>query len=162
MTTDTAARQPKGIPAGGQFAATAHAEPEVALAATSTPELKLVVPEFRDELSPEHKAAIDHWHGRLQDVGVFGELKILSVDGADSDAGGPTVAGSWRSPEGTEFGFAVDHKNIELSRGIDWNLDAAHLGESSTTRPSRTRTSPTPSPRSGTAPAPRTPGQTAR
>jgi hypothetical protein len=31
MTTDTA-RQPKGIPAGGQFAATAHSEPDVALA----------------------------------------------------------------------------------------------------------------------------------
>jgi hypothetical protein len=31
MTIDTA-RQPKGIPSGGQFAATAHAEPDVALA----------------------------------------------------------------------------------------------------------------------------------
>lgn len=33
MTTDTSARQPKGIPAGGQFAATAHAEPELSLTA---------------------------------------------------------------------------------------------------------------------------------
>jgi hypothetical protein len=33
MTTDHAARQPKGIPAGGQFAATAHAEPELSLTA---------------------------------------------------------------------------------------------------------------------------------
>ncbi|MFB9713902.1 hypothetical protein [Arthrobacter methylotrophus] len=31
MTTDTAARQPKGIPAGGQFAATAHTEPAIGL-----------------------------------------------------------------------------------------------------------------------------------
>jgi hypothetical protein len=134
MTTDTAARQPKGIPVGGQFASTTHAEPEVALAATSTSELKLVVPEFRNELSSEHKAAIDHWHGRLQSAGVAGELKILSVDGADSDAGGPTVAGSWLSPEGTDFGFAMDHKNLELSRGIDWNLDAAHLGDTASRR----------------------------
>jgi hypothetical protein len=31
MTTDSAARQPKGIPVGGQFAATAHSEPDVSL-----------------------------------------------------------------------------------------------------------------------------------
>jgi hypothetical protein len=31
MTTDAAARQPKGIPAGGQFAATAHSEPSLNL-----------------------------------------------------------------------------------------------------------------------------------
>lgn len=31
MTTDTASRQPKGIPAGGQFAPEARAEPDVAL-----------------------------------------------------------------------------------------------------------------------------------
>lgn len=29
--TDNAARQPKGIPVGGQFAATAHAEPDLVL-----------------------------------------------------------------------------------------------------------------------------------
>lgn len=33
MTTDTTARQPKGIPVGGQFAATTHSEPEVSLTA---------------------------------------------------------------------------------------------------------------------------------
>jgi hypothetical protein len=135
MTTDTAARQPKGIPAGGQFAATAHAEPDVALAATPAPaaELRLIA-DFRDELSPEHKAALDHWHGRLQGAGVAGELEILSIDGADSDAGGPTVCGAWRSPEGTGFGFSIDHKGLELSRGVDWNLDAAHLGDTGSTR----------------------------
>jgi hypothetical protein len=127
MTTDTA-RQPKGIPAGGQFAATSHAEPEVALAAVPASELKLIA-DFGDDLSPEHKAAIDHWHTRLQEAGVGGELEILSVDGADSDAGGPTVAGTWRSPDGTEFGFAVDNKCIDLSRSHDWNLDEEHNGD---------------------------------
>jgi hypothetical protein len=37
MTTDITARQPKGIPVGGQFAATAHSEPAVALAQKVTP-----------------------------------------------------------------------------------------------------------------------------
>jgi hypothetical protein len=37
--TETTARQPAGIPAGGQFAATAHAEPQVSLAdPTRTPD----------------------------------------------------------------------------------------------------------------------------
>lgn len=35
MTTDNTARQPKGIPAGGQFAATAHSEPALSLAPAS-------------------------------------------------------------------------------------------------------------------------------
>lgn len=34
MTSETAARQPKGLPIGGQFAATVHREPDVALAPT--------------------------------------------------------------------------------------------------------------------------------
>lgn len=133
MTTDIA-RQPKGIPTGGQFAAATHSEPRVALNAAPEAGLKLIVPEFRDELSPEHKTAIEHWHGRLQAAGVAGELKILSVDGADSDAGGPTVCGAWHSPEGTDFGFGMDHKNLELSRGVDWNLDPAHLGDTASRR----------------------------
>lgn len=135
MTTDITARQPKGIPTGGQFAATAHAEPDVSLAAPPAPadELKLIA-DFRNELSPEHKSALDTWHGRLQGLGVTGELEILSIDGADSDTGGPTVCGTWRSPEGSDFGFSVDHKGLEVSRGIDWNLDPAHLGDSGSTR----------------------------
>lgn len=75
---------------------------------------------------PEHKAALDHWRGRLTRTGVTGEIRVLSMDGADTDAGGPTVAGTWRSPEGNEFGFGVDHKILELSRYDQWNLDDNH------------------------------------
>jgi hypothetical protein len=35
--TDNAPRQPKGIPVGGQFAATAHSEPDIALSTEETP-----------------------------------------------------------------------------------------------------------------------------
>lgn len=38
--TDSASRQPKGIPVGGQFAATSHAEPELGLASPRRPELE--------------------------------------------------------------------------------------------------------------------------
>ncbi|MET4143773.1 hypothetical protein [Arthrobacter sp. UYCo732] len=97
------------------------------------PRLKLIA-DFGYTLSPEHRAALDHWHGRLQAAGVAGELEILSIVGADSDAGGPTVTGTWRSPEGMDFGFAVDHKDVEISRGVDWSLDTAHLGDTASTR----------------------------
>lgn len=111
----------------GQYTFAEHSEAAVALAAPT--ELKLTV-DFADDIMPEHKAAIEHWHGRLQSAGVSGELTVLSVDGADSDAGGPTVAGTWKSPEGNSFGFAVDHKILELSRYDQWNLDDNHDDES--------------------------------
>lgn len=37
----TTARQPKGVPVGGQFAATAHAEPDMALAAPAAPPISV-------------------------------------------------------------------------------------------------------------------------
>lgn len=126
--TNTAVPQPRVKT--GQYTFAEHSEADVALAAPT--QLKLIS-DFGDDLSSEHEAAIEHWHGRFQSAGVSGELKILSVDGADTDRGGPTVVGGWRSPDGSDFGFAVDHQNIELGRGIDWNLDAAHLGDSSST-----------------------------
>lgn len=125
MTTDTATRQPKGVPAGGQFAAASHAEPGVALSLPTTPDLQFTA-DFSDDLSLEHKAVIDHWRGRLQAAGVTGEITVLSLDGGDEDAGGPTVAGEWKSPEGNQFGFAVDHKILELTRYDQWNLDDNH------------------------------------
>lgn len=124
MTTESTARQPKGIPAGGQFAATVHSEPGLALAA---PEANLAfTADFADDLIPDHQAALDHWRGRLTAAGVTGEFTVLSLDGGDSDAGGPTVAGTWRSPEGNEFGFGINHKILELSRYDQWNLDENH------------------------------------
>jgi hypothetical protein len=54
MTTDTTARQPKGIPAGGQFAATAHAEPAVAL--TGRPDRpKSVMDHYLDRESVQNR-----------------------------------------------------------------------------------------------------------
>ena len=111
----------------GQYTFAEHSEAEVALAAA--PELKFEA-DLADDILPEHRAAIEHWHGRLKDAGVAGEFTVLSLDGADSDAGGPTVAGVWKSPDGNSFGFAVDHKVLELSRYDQWNLDDNHDDES--------------------------------
>ncbi|GAB3283598.1 hypothetical protein GCM10027449_26780 [Sinomonas notoginsengisoli] len=50
MSNDTIARQPKGIPIGGQFAATAHAEPGITLAAPAgqTPTREQVIDQACD------------------------------------------------------------------------------------------------------------------
>lgn len=50
MTTFVA-RQPKGIPTGGRFAATTHAEPEVSIKVPSNPGLYRLV--FEDSPAPE-------------------------------------------------------------------------------------------------------------
>lgn len=123
--TNTALPQPRVKT--GQYTFAEHSEADVALAA---PDGLQLTADFAEDILPEHKAAIKHWHGRLQAAGVTGELTILSLDGADTDAGGPTVAGTWTSPEGNSFGFAVDHKTLELSRYDQWNLDDNHDDES--------------------------------
>jgi hypothetical protein len=82
MTTPAATPQPRIKT--GQYTFTEHSEAAVSLSAP--PGLKLTA-DFGDDLMPEHKAAIEHWHGRLQAAGVSGELTVVSVDGADSDAG---------------------------------------------------------------------------
>lgn len=67
--TETA-RQPQGIPAGGQFAATAHAEPEVSL--TSTAVTPATQKELIGALSEKRQELL-----RLQ-----GELDLMNVDAA--------------------------------------------------------------------------------
>jgi hypothetical protein len=67
--TETA-RQPKGIPTGGQFAATAHAEPEVSLTSTAVtpPEQKDLLAALSEKRQELH---------RLQ-----GEVDLMTVDAA--------------------------------------------------------------------------------
>lgn len=120
--TNTAVPQPRVKT--GQFTFAEHSE-AAAVSLPAAPELTFTA-DFADDILPEHKAAIEHWHGRLKSAGVSGDFTVLSLDGADSDAGGPMVAGDWKTPEGNSFGFAVDHKMLELSRYDQWNLDDNH------------------------------------
>jgi hypothetical protein len=111
----------------GQYTFAEHSEADLVLRPPSG--LKFTA-DFAEGMIPEHKAALDHWHGRLKDAGVAGEVTVLSIDGADTDAGGPTVAGEWSTPEGYKFGFAVDHKALELDRYDQWSIDDNHGEES--------------------------------
>jgi hypothetical protein len=54
MSTDTTARQPKGIPVGGQFAATTHSDPDVALSASQEHQAALA------EMGAAARAGITH------------------------------------------------------------------------------------------------------
>jgi hypothetical protein len=72
------ARQPQGIPAGGQFAATAHAEPQITLPAGSASVEEFVaqrdaVRERRDE-AREHYDSLDVLSQRLSARGVAASI----------------------------------------------------------------------------------------
>ncbi|MET4143772.1 hypothetical protein [Arthrobacter sp. UYCo732] len=86
MTTITAARQPKGIPLGGQFAATTHAEPGAVLAAPRRIHEQAHLDLMGDRLTPEEesstaRAAI---HEAMAG-GDFGEDGIAVRDLASDD-----------------------------------------------------------------------------
>ncbi|XAS69261.1 hypothetical protein V3C33_08430 [Micrococcaceae bacterium Sec5.7] len=63
MTTDTAARQPKGIPVGGQFAATAHAEPTVGLTDQGVTSPKTIADRYleRDAVQNRRRRLHEYW-----------------------------------------------------------------------------------------------------
>ena len=64
------ARQPQGIPAGGQFAATAHAEPGISLASTA------ITP-------PEQRKLLDALSAKRQEIDrLQNQMDLLNVDAA--------------------------------------------------------------------------------
>jgi hypothetical protein len=85
MTTITA-RQPKGIPVGGQFAATAHAEPAADLHAPLSVHERTHVGLVGDQLNPheEAQAARDAIYESLT-AGHFGGDGLAVRDLADDD-----------------------------------------------------------------------------
>ena len=85
MSTSTA-RQPKGVPVGGQFAATTHAEPQITLPAGSSSVEDFVarrdaVRERRDEAHEQHEA-LDQLSQRLSVIGVAASILTKYPDAA--------------------------------------------------------------------------------
>ena len=84
MTTP-APRQPQGIPAGGQFAATTRAEPSVALAATGP----ATAEQFSALMTPELGEKIDAGlNGRLKDIDPETGYSIAQVFESEPDGDG--------------------------------------------------------------------------
>lgn len=85
MTT-VPARQPQGIPVGGQFAATTHAEPQITLPAGAASAEEFVaqrdaIRERRDQ-AQEHAAALDRIAQRVAVRGVASALLTAYPDAA--------------------------------------------------------------------------------
>ena len=100
MTTNNAARQPAGIPSGGQFAATAHAEPDVTLgmAAGTAPVRN---PEWHDAVetlvqagkSPEEaRCALATMLSIRMNQSYLSNAQQLLAAGRESDAAMLTIA----------------------------------------------------------------------
>ncbi|MET4143776.1 hypothetical protein [Arthrobacter sp. UYCo732] len=80
------ARQPQGIPVGGQFAATTHAEPQITLPAGASSAEDFVarrdaVRERRDEAHDQHEA-LDQLSQRLSVIGVAATILTKYPDAA--------------------------------------------------------------------------------
>jgi hypothetical protein len=97
MSTNTT-RQPAGIPAGGQFAATAHAEPEVSLA-----------PAAATGYDPERQARVRQAISARTEAmrQAAAELELLQLDGA--------IGCALRDfPEATELRLNYEHSQAGI------------------------------------------------
>jgi hypothetical protein len=129
MTTENA-RQPKGIPAGGQFAATAHAEPSLGLAPAEAKSMEHV-------LADRYLAAKDQYEAHAQSAWVdkvraaYPEAVFACVNVENE--------GDSRYTAGMDL-FAADGSDIELdmqdSAGFEdefdtfWDMDRHATDES--------------------------------
>lgn len=83
--TETTARQPRGIPAGGQFSATSHAEPALALAALEP----VTREQFSTLMTDELASAIDAGlKGRIRGTDWYSGSKVDQVFESEPDGDG--------------------------------------------------------------------------
>lgn len=77
--TESINRQPQGIPAGGQFAPTTHAEPDVALSVDPDDRVDFGWdgPDDEDPMSPEDRKLWDGFHRHAYNYGT----DVLGVTG---------------------------------------------------------------------------------
>lgn len=120
MTTEKTARQPKGVPVGGQFAATTHAEPELSLAPVSQRDALrsgLAAAAEKNEAFQQADWTEEVWakypHASFADVHVAGSGEDgLSTAGVDLyDA------------EGIQIALDMDDEaNLEETFDVRWGL----------------------------------------
>lgn len=119
----SANRQPQGVPVGGQFAATAHSEPDVTISSSEP----FAFTEADDEKDPFANSPAD---------GSTGDDPSHEYLAGDSGNGGlpPGSGGSGGSGGGEEreasrnivFAAAANHKQLKLAKTI--SLSADHRG----------------------------------
>jgi hypothetical protein len=122
MTTENTARQPKGVPVGGQFAATTHAEPDLSLTPVSS----------RDALRSGLAAAAEKHEALLQaDWAETVWAKYPHASFADVHISGEgngerfTAGVDLYDPEGQRIDLdTTDEAALEDSWDVAWRADA--------------------------------------
>lgn len=104
--TENKARQPKGIPTGGQFAAAAHAEPDVTISASTTYATAADVMETRSE------------HSELIYVHYDDRLTTEQMDSI--------LAGDWAAAEDSVFEAYEEHLESRAGEEARELVDAAY------------------------------------
>jgi hypothetical protein len=116
MTTENAARQPKGVPVGGQFAATSHAEPSLALAPAEAKSMEQI-------LADRYLAAKDQYEAYAQNEWVDGiKAKYPQATFACVNV---HSAGDGRYTAGMDL-FAADGSDIELDMQDSADFEARY------------------------------------
>ncbi|WP_354214851.1 hypothetical protein [Arthrobacter sp. UYCo732] len=120
MTTDTAARQPKGVPAGGQFAPTSHAEPSVALQTEALTKEQFAVL-MTDELAGQIDASLK---GRIRGKDWYSGARTDQVFESELDDDGIYIY--TRKPsadEGVSYTVGFTDGKAQIALHNDYNPD---------------------------------------
>lgn len=127
MTTENTARQPKGVPVGGQFAAATHSEPDLSL-------LKLT--SQRDQMraglaeAAEKHAALEHaeWAQSVWEKYPHASFDDVHLEG-DGNDGRFTAGIDLYDPEGIQIAVdGFDEAILEEKWDTSWDV-SAHTGD---------------------------------
>lgn len=121
MSTDTSVRQPKGIPAGGQFAATTHPEPAVGLPAQA-PGTDQFAKLMTEDLAGRLDASLK---GRIRGKDWYSGSKVDQVFEAElDDEGGLSVyTRNPSSEEGVSYAVGLVDGKPQISVNDDYSPD---------------------------------------
>lgn len=120
MSTDTSVRQPKGIPAGGQFAATSHGEPSVALPVQEPVTREQFASLMTEELAEKIDAGLK---GRIRGKDWYSGAKVDQVFESEPDGEGGMYVYT-RNPandEGTTYTVAVVDGKAQVTLNDDYD-----------------------------------------
>lgn len=122
MSTDTSVRQPKGIPAGGQFAPTSHAEPSLALPGADAPAER-----FAALMTEDLAAKIDDsLKGRIRGKDWYSGAKVDQV--FETEVDGSSLSVYTRNPgsdEGVSYEISLVDGKAQITTHDDYGPGAA-------------------------------------
>ncbi|WP_139187313.1 hypothetical protein [Pseudarthrobacter chlorophenolicus] len=120
MSADISARQPKGIPAGGQFAATVHGEPAVALPAQPPVTQEQFSALMTEELAVKIDASLK---GRIRGKDWYSGSRVDQVFEAElDDEGGLSVyTRQPSSDEGVTYAISMADGTARITLNDDYN-----------------------------------------